>query len=47
VGSDGTFTIKIRIPRTWKSGSQHTILAEVAGTNAQPIKPVQYQITIA
>jgi hypothetical protein len=47
VGSDGTFTIKIRIPLTWKSGSQHTILAEVAGTNAQPIKPVQYQITIA
>jgi len=47
VANDGTFTIKIRIPATVKTGSKLTIIAQVTGANPQHIKPVEYQLTVA
>jgi hypothetical protein len=47
VASDGTFTIKMRIPATAKAGSKLTIIAQVTGANPQQVKPVEYQLTIA
>jgi hypothetical protein len=46
-GNDGTFTVKIRIPATWKAGSRHTIVVQVIGANPKQLKPLQYQFTVA
>lgn len=46
-GLDGTFTLKVRIPASWKAGSRHTIVAQVIGDNPQDIHPVPYQLTVA
>jgi hypothetical protein len=47
VGLDGTFTLKLKIPGAWKTGSQYTILVQVIGDNPQKIQPVSYRLTIA
>jgi hypothetical protein len=46
-GNDGTFTVKIRIPASWKAGSKHTIVVQVIGANPKKLKPLQYQFTVA
>ena len=47
VANDGTFTIKMRIPATAKSGSKLTIIAQITGANPQNVKPVEYHLTVA
>jgi hypothetical protein len=47
VGPDGTFTLKVKIPASWKTGSKHTIIAQVIGDNAQKVQPVPLQLTVA
>ncbi len=46
VAGDGTFTVNIRIPALWKTGSKFIVVAQITSANPQQVKPVEYQITI-